>query len=34
MKYDLKLEEALYKIGFKKIWFSDKSGYWLRLVKN
>ena len=28
MEYDLKKEKELSKLGFKKCWFSDKSGYW------
>ena len=26
--YDLKLESDIKKLGFKKQWFQDKSGYW------
>ena len=29
MEYDLKLEKELVKLGFKKNWLSDKSGYWM-----
>ena len=28
MEYDLKKEKELSKLGFKKCWFSDRSGYW------
>ena len=27
--YNQKLERGLIKIGCKRVWFSDKSGYWL-----
>lgn len=27
-KHDVKLEAQLVKLGFKKHWLSDKSGYW------
>ena len=27
-KYDVKLEIELIKLGFKRKWFVDKSGYW------
>ncbi len=28
-KQDLKLEAKLVKLGFKKRWLDDKSGYWM-----
>lgn len=27
--YNIKLEIELIKLGFKRVWFSDKSGYWM-----
>jgi hypothetical protein len=29
MEYNIKLEKEISKLGFKKIWFQDKSGYWM-----
>lgn len=28
MEYNIKLEIELVKLKFKRVWFSDKSGYW------
>jgi hypothetical protein len=33
-EYDLKLESEIKKLGFKKRWFQDRSGYWMfKIVK-
>lgn len=29
MEYNIKLEKELIKLGFKKKWLVDKSGYWM-----
>ena len=33
MEYNLKLESEIKKLGFKKGWFMDKSGYWYSYKK-
>ena len=31
--YNIKVEDKLSKLGFKRCWFQDKSGYWYEYTK-